>query len=82
MHNAALEALGRNGVYLPFEVQDATEFIRDFVHPKTKKIPSTKALRYVSGSQHIPAGQHLNGVDGKAIISDKVAPGVYVVPPK
>lgn len=38
MHNGALAALNRNGVYLPFEVDDAPAFIHDFLHPKTKKI--------------------------------------------
>lgn len=38
IHNAAIKAVGRNAVYLPLEVDDATEFLRDFVHPKTKKL--------------------------------------------
>jgi 3-dehydroquinate dehydratase / shikimate dehydrogenase len=38
IHNAALKATDRDGVYLPLEVDDAAEFIRDFVHPKTKKL--------------------------------------------
>jgi 3-dehydroquinate dehydratase / shikimate dehydrogenase len=38
IHNAALQAVGRDAVYLPLEVDDAAEFIRDFVHPKTKKL--------------------------------------------
>ncbi|HEX4950631.1 MAG TPA: shikimate dehydrogenase [Blastocatellia bacterium] len=38
IHNAALQAVGRDGAYLPLEVDDAAEFIRDFVHPKTKKL--------------------------------------------
>ncbi len=38
IHNAALQAVGRDAVYLPLEVNDAAEFIRDFVHPKTKKL--------------------------------------------
>ena len=38
IHNAALKAIGRDGVYLPLEVDDAPAFIRDFVHPKTKKL--------------------------------------------
>lgn len=38
MHNPALEKLGRNGVYLPFEVEDAGRFIQDFVRPATQKI--------------------------------------------
>ena len=38
IHNAALKAMGRDAVYLPLEVDDAAAFIRDFVHPKTKKL--------------------------------------------
>ncbi len=38
IHNAALKALGRDGVYLPFEVADIDSFVRDFVHPKTRKL--------------------------------------------
>ena len=37
IHNSAFKSLNRDAVYLPFEVDDITEFIRDFVHPKTKK---------------------------------------------
>jgi 3-dehydroquinate dehydratase / shikimate dehydrogenase len=38
MHNTALKAAGRDGVYLPFEVGDLDEFIRDFARPATRKI--------------------------------------------
>ncbi len=38
IHNAALKAIGRDAVYLPLEVGDAPAFLRDFVHPKTKKL--------------------------------------------
>jgi 3-dehydroquinate dehydratase/shikimate dehydrogenase len=38
MHNAALNVLNRDGVYLPFEVVDIDSFVHDFVHPKTKKL--------------------------------------------
>jgi 3-dehydroquinate dehydratase/shikimate dehydrogenase len=38
LHNAALQAVGRDAVYLPLEVDDAAAFMRDFVHPKTKKL--------------------------------------------
>jgi len=38
MHNAALKALNRDGVYLPFEVDDVGSFVSGFVHPKTKKL--------------------------------------------
>ncbi len=38
IHNAALRALDRDGVYLPFEVDDVDSFVRGFVHPKTRKL--------------------------------------------
>src|SRR5215813_1115696 len=38
MHNAALKSLNRNGVYLPFEVDDVASFVCGFVHPKTRKL--------------------------------------------
>ncbi|MGH9838600.1 MAG: shikimate dehydrogenase [Blastocatellia bacterium] len=38
MHNAALQALGRDGVYLPLEVDEVGEFVRDFVKPATRKL--------------------------------------------
>ncbi|HMV49561.1 MAG TPA: shikimate dehydrogenase [Blastocatellia bacterium] len=38
MHNAALAAFGRNGVYLPLEVTDIESFARELLHPKTKRL--------------------------------------------
>jgi len=38
MHNAALKVLNRDGVYLPFEVDDVGSFVCGFVHPKTRKL--------------------------------------------
>ncbi|MCI0525372.1 MAG: shikimate dehydrogenase [Acidobacteria bacterium] len=38
MHNAALKALNRTGVYLPFEVDDLASFVIEFVHPKTRTL--------------------------------------------
>lgn len=38
IHNTALAALSIDGVYLPFEVDDIGEFVRDFVRPATKKM--------------------------------------------
>jgi 3-dehydroquinate dehydratase / shikimate dehydrogenase len=38
MHNAVLKALGRNAVYLPFEVDSAADFVREFVRPSTRKL--------------------------------------------
>jgi 3-dehydroquinate dehydratase / shikimate dehydrogenase len=38
MHNSALKTVGRDGVYLPFEVDDLDEFIHGFVRPATRKI--------------------------------------------
>lgn len=38
IHNRALQSINYNGVYLPFEVTDVGEFMRDFVLPNTKKM--------------------------------------------
>jgi 3-dehydroquinate dehydratase/shikimate dehydrogenase len=38
MHNAALAALRRNGVYLPLEVDNVETFARSLLHPKTKTL--------------------------------------------
>jgi 3-dehydroquinate dehydratase/shikimate dehydrogenase len=38
MHNAAFAAANLNAVYLPFQTQDVTEFLRRMVHPKTREI--------------------------------------------
>lgn len=38
MHNAALEAAGCNGVYIPFPVGDVTSFMKRMVHPRTREI--------------------------------------------
>lgn len=38
MHNAALEAAGRDGVYIPFAVRDVTGFLRRMVHPRTREL--------------------------------------------
>ena len=38
IHNPALQVAGIDGVYLPLEVDDLASFIRDFVHPRTRKL--------------------------------------------
>ncbi|HYK21222.1 MAG TPA: shikimate dehydrogenase [Pyrinomonadaceae bacterium] len=38
IHNAAFAAEGINGVYLPFEVTDLSEFFRRMVHPRTREL--------------------------------------------
>ncbi|MBI3423032.1 MAG: shikimate dehydrogenase [Acidobacteria bacterium] len=38
IHNPALQAAGIDGVYLPLEVDGTAAFIRDFVHPHTRKL--------------------------------------------
>lgn len=38
IHNAALKTLDRDGVYLPFEVDDIGSFVYDFVRPRTRKL--------------------------------------------
>ena len=38
IHNAAFAAEGVNGVYLPFEVKDVTQFFKRMVHPRTTEL--------------------------------------------
>ena len=38
IHNAAFVSEGVNGVYLPFEVHDVTQFFKRMVHPRTREL--------------------------------------------
>jgi 3-dehydroquinate dehydratase / shikimate dehydrogenase len=38
IHNAAFLEQSLNGVYLPFEVQDAVQFFKRMVHPRTREL--------------------------------------------
>jgi len=38
IHNAAFLEQNLNGVYLPFEVQDAVQFFKRMVHPRTREL--------------------------------------------
>ncbi len=66
MHNPALETLGRNGVYLPFEVLDAGEFIRDFVRPVTKKLDWRLRGLSVTIPHKLAVMPHLDHIDATA----------------
>ncbi|MEP7342907.1 MAG: shikimate dehydrogenase [Acidobacteriota bacterium] len=66
MHNAALASLNRNGVYLPFEVDDAAVFIRDFLHPKTKKIDWNMRGVSVTIPHKVAVMPHLDWIDDTA----------------
>jgi len=66
MHNAALKALNRDGVYLPFEVDDVDSFVRDFVHPKTKKLDWNLRGLSVTIPHKLAVIPHLDYVDETA----------------
>ncbi|MEO6725142.1 MAG: shikimate dehydrogenase [Blastocatellia bacterium] len=66
MHNAALAALNRNGVYLPFDVDDAPVFIRDFLHPKTKKLDWNLHGVSVTIPHKLAVMPHLDWIDDTA----------------
>ncbi|MGH9801115.1 MAG: shikimate dehydrogenase, partial [Blastocatellia bacterium] len=66
MHNPALSKLGRNGVYLPFEIADAAQFIRDFVRPATKKIDWRLRGLSVTIPHKLAVMPHLDHVDATA----------------
>ncbi|MEK7831815.1 MAG: shikimate dehydrogenase, partial [Acidobacteriota bacterium] len=66
MHNPALAALGLNGVYLPFEVADASAFIRDFVRPATKKLDWRLRGLSVTIPHKLAVMPHLDQIDETA----------------
>jgi len=66
MHNAALKALNRDGVYLPFEVDDVEEFVRDFLRPKTKKLDWRLRGLSVTIPHKLAIIPHLDFVDATA----------------
>jgi 3-dehydroquinate dehydratase/shikimate dehydrogenase len=66
MHNAALKALNRDGVYLPFEVDDVEEFVRDFVRPTTKKFDWRLRGLSVTIPHKLAIIPHLDLVDATA----------------
>jgi 3-dehydroquinate dehydratase/shikimate dehydrogenase len=66
MHNAALKALNRDGVYLPFEVDDVDSFVRGFVHPKTRKLDWNLRGLSVTIPHKLAIIPHLDFVDAAA----------------
>jgi len=66
MHNAALAELSRDGVYMPFEVDDAAVFLRDFLHPKTKRMDWNARGVSVTIPHKVAAMPHLDWIDDTA----------------
>lgn len=66
MHNPALQLLGRNGVYLPFEVVNTGDFIRDFVRPSTKKLDWDLRGLSVTIPHKLSVVPHLDRIDATA----------------
>jgi 3-dehydroquinate dehydratase/shikimate dehydrogenase len=66
MHNAALQALNHDGAYLPFEVDDVDEFVRDFVRPKTKRLDWRLRGLSVTIPHKLAIIPHLDFVDATA----------------
>ncbi|HEX5085818.1 MAG TPA: shikimate dehydrogenase [Blastocatellia bacterium] len=66
MHNAALKALNRGGVYLPFEVDDVGSFVVDFVHPKTRKMDWNLRGLSVTIPQKVAVIPYLDFIDATA----------------
>lgn len=63
MHNAALKSLNRDGVYLPFEVDDVDSFVCDFIQPKTKKLDWNMRGLSVTIPHKLAIIPHLDFVD-------------------
>ena len=66
MHNAALAASDRDAVYIPFEVDDVAEFIRDFVRPATRKLDWRVRGLSVTIPHKLGVVPHLDEIDETA----------------
>jgi 3-dehydroquinate dehydratase / shikimate dehydrogenase len=66
MHNAVLKSLGRDGVYLPFEVDSVEEFVREFVRPATRKIDWRLRGLSVTIPHKLAVMPHLDLIDASA----------------
>jgi 3-dehydroquinate dehydratase/shikimate dehydrogenase len=67
IHNTALAAANRNGVYLPFEVDDLDQFVRDFVRPATRKIDWRLRGLSVTIPHKLSIIPHLDFIDETAL---------------
>lgn len=63
MHNAALQSIGRNGVYLPLEVVDIDSFIVDMVRPGTRKLDWNLRGLSVTIPHKLAVMKHLDFID-------------------
>lgn len=66
IQNAAIQSVNRDAVYLPFEVDDIAVFLRDFVHPKTKKLAWNLRGLSVTIPHKIKAMSHLDVISPAA----------------
>ncbi|HVF57152.1 MAG TPA: shikimate dehydrogenase [Pyrinomonadaceae bacterium] len=66
MHNAAFAARALNGVYIPFEVGDAAEFVRRIVHPRTREFAWNLRGLSVTAPHKTGVLKHLDWVEPKA----------------
>lgn len=66
MHNPQLRAAGRNGVYLPFEVEDLDAFVADFVRPASRRIRWNLRGLSVTIPHKLAIMKHLDFIDEAA----------------
>ena len=66
IQNAAIQSVNRDAVYLPFEVDDIAIFLRDVVHPKTKKLDWNLRGLSVTIPHKINAMSHLDVISSAA----------------
>jgi 3-dehydroquinate dehydratase/shikimate dehydrogenase len=67
MHNAALAALGTDGVYLPLEVGDLPAFLRRMAHPRTREFEWNLRGLSVTAPHKRAVLEHLDRIEPKAL---------------
>jgi 3-dehydroquinate dehydratase/shikimate dehydrogenase len=66
LHNASFKALGLNAVFIPFEVHNASEFIRRMVHPRTSEIDWNMRGLSVTAPHKMAVMESLDWIDASA----------------
>jgi 3-dehydroquinate dehydratase / shikimate dehydrogenase len=66
MQNASFASTGVNAVYIPFEVRDASAFMRRMVHPRSREIDWKLRGLSITAPNKSAVMQHLDWIDPRA----------------
>ena len=67
IHNAGFAHLDLDGVYIPFEVKDAGEFLRRMIHPRTRELDWNLRGLSVTAPHKLTVMQSVDWIDNDAV---------------